>query len=577
MKGLLRILTFILIFFSFTVSYCYDTQTENDDLKTIKLSYGLPMNITPNLSGNFGELRSNHLHSGIDFKTQKRTGIPVYSIEKGWVSRIRISTWGLGYAIYIDHPDGKTSLYAHLERLASPFDSIAKNLQYKIENFELDTTFSDKNLTVTKGQLIAHSGNSGVSSAPHMHFEIRNTITEDPQDPLIWFSDRIPDSRKPDIRGLSIYAIGNDGILSNNLKKKNINTVYKADGSFAPADTFPCAWGNIGIGIKAFDLMDNNSNIYGIQSLKLFCDDKNIFSFDISSFSFSETRYINAMIDYEAWYRSRSLVMKSWLEPGNNLSVLKADSKRGIVNINEERDYKFRYVLSDRSGNESVSEFTVKGRKMPVPVAATKGTFIDCSVSNIFRDNGFELNIPKGMLYDNLDFIFSRAKSVYKSDLFKLHTPVVPIHGYIKMKIKVDDIRAVEDGRLFVAKINANGRSQNMGGVLSNGWIEASIREFGTYTVKIDTVSPKITPIYIENSVKNRLFRIRITDDASGIKSWRGTIDGHWVMFEYDYKKAQLKYVFDDTRLGKNMDHILTLSVEDACGNVSKFDHKFHY
>jgi hypothetical protein len=580
MRYISRILTLLVILFSFTVSSSQEglTRKQSNELAEIhNRPFCLPMRIVPVLSGNFGELRSNHFHSGLDFKTQKSIGIPVYAVEDGWISRIRISSWGLGYSLYISHPDGYTSLYAHLDRYAQPFDSIARSQQYEIEQFELDSIYEKGKYPVKKGQLIAYSGNSGISSAPHLHFEIRETKTGETMDPLLWYSDSIPDKTKPSIRGIAIFACNKEGNLAGNLKKKNVQTVKTANGNYVLKDSLPAAWGKIGLGIKAYDLMDNTSNIYGVRLVRLYMDDKEIFSQNLSHFSFSETRYINSIIDYEAWIKSRSLVMKSFLEPGNHVSFCAKDENRGYINIADEKNYNFRYELSDRAGNTTEIRFSVKGKKMPVMNTSDSGILMRYFKPNSFKTKDIELYIPLGTLYDDLNFNYFLEPSKNISGIFHINDSYIPIQQCIKAKFRINVDTIASKRTYYLAMKNRYGRFQYYGGHYENGWIMADIREFGTYTIMNDDVSPKITPLNLENSVKNRLFRIQVTDNASGLKSWRGTIDGKWILLTYNYKTAQLKYVFDDSRLTNSKRHIFHLEVTDACGNRSELDYTFLY
>lgn len=537
----------------------------------------LPMRISPNLSGNFGELRNNHFHSGIDFKTEKRIGIPVYSVCEGWISRIRAGAYGFGYALYISHPNGFTSVYGHLDRYAFPFDSICKEMQYETENFELDTLLKKGEYPVSKNQLIAYSGNSGSSSAPHLHFEIRNSDTEETIDPLNWYSDLIPDKKQPAIKEIYVYAISDSGVLNGGLKKKSSPALMNANGTWILKNTLPDVWGKIGIGIKAYDLMDNNTNIYGVKKISLYLDDIKIYSHDVNIFSFYQTRYVNSVIDYEVWKRSRSFVMKSFIEPGNNLSFYEKYPLNGYVYINEERIYNFRYVLNDNAGNTSEISFAVKGKKMSIPEKESNGFEMSIWKPNQFNTYNFELIIPIGNLYNDLDFRFNEEPSPYYSNIFRLHDEYVPLHQNVNARFRLNTDTLSQKKSYYLAKKSSSGVYQYVGGKYDNGWIRADIREFGTYTVKADMVSPKITPLNLESSPKNRLFRIRITDDASGIKYWRGTIDGKWALFSYNIKAARLEYSFDDTRLQKNSEHLLQLIVVDACGNKSDFEYKFHY
>jgi len=550
--------TFLLLFISFLLSLSSYGQKE----------FRLPMKIAPHLSGNFGELRSNHFHSGIDFKTQKRIGIPVYSIGDGWVSRIRISAWGFGYAIYIDHPNGFTSVYAHLDKYASPIEKVAVQMQYERKSFELDTLLPVNKIKVTSGQLIAYSGNSGTSSAPHLHFEIRDTKTEETIDPLKWFQNEIKDNIKPTINEVVIYQFkGHDLNILNSAKTRqtisNFNQI--------------CKPGLVGIGIKAFDHMNYNTNLYGVKRVRLFMNNHEIYNHNIDRFAFSDTRYLNSMIDYQEWNRNKSLIIKCFIEPGNKLSFYGRSKENGYLNIEAGKTYKFKLELSDLAGNKTETAFTLTGSENQTSQFDVQNNLMEHWKPNNYRNDVFELYIPAGSFYTDIDFEFSKEKSQHHSDIFHIHNSHTPIHNYIKARFKLNTDTLKNKRAYYLAKKAVNGRFLYFGGKYLKGWIYADIRDFGTYTIMSDTVSPKITPINIENSVKNRLIRIRISDNASGIKSWLGTIDGNWVLFKYDIKTSRLNYLFDDSRLKKGQNHILKLVVFDSCGNKSEFEYTFYY
>ena len=316
-RNLLLISCLLLIILAVSIGQTLKKPTEDTSgsLST-HLRFELPMRIAPVLSGNFGEIRSNHFHSGLDFKTEKRTGIPVYAVADGWISRIRIEAYGFGYALYLDHPSGYTSVYAHLDRYAPYIDSLAKALQYRAESFELDTLFPHKRFTVKEGQLIAYSGSSGSSSAPHLHFEIRDTPSEDVLDPLIWYGNRISDTLAPRIRQVTLFAYNNQGIIQGGRQRYSVTTIEQ-DSICMLKDTFPAACGTLGLGIKAYDYMDNTTNTYGVWSIKLYKNNNLLYSRQMDRFAFSDTRYVNATIDYNDWKKNNSIVMRSYLLPGN--------------------------------------------------------------------------------------------------------------------------------------------------------------------------------------------------------------------------------------------------------------------
>jgi len=538
--------------------------------------FDLPMHIPALLSGNFGELRNNHFHSGLDFKTQGGIGRPVYAPADGWVSRIRISAYGFGYALYVDHPNGFTTVYGHLSRYSLPIDSYAKELQYKNEQFELDTIIKRGKIPVKRGQIIAYSGNSGGSVAPHLHFEIRDTKTEETIDPLIWFSNRLRDNIAPRCQLIAMYALEDEGVMSSGANRATISTTEKAKGTWSLIGKAPTAWGKIGLGLKAYDYMNQTSNTYGVCLIRLFLENEEIFRQDLSHFSFAQTRYINSLTDYEAWLKNDIFIMKSFLDPGNKLNVYPLIKNRGYINIDEEKIYHFRYELRDRAGNISEIRFDIQGKKQAIPKARQGNNPMNLWFPNHFIRKDIELSIPIGTLCKNIDFKYEQESSSGYSDIYKLHNIYTPLYQAIPVLIRIQKDILPNKKSYYLAKQDKYGHYKYSGGTYSKGMIQANIREFGNYTVMADTVSPKITGINLENAVKNRLFRIRIYDYLSGIQSWRGTIDGVWVLFEYDYKTATLTYKFDN-RLTKEKNHKLILNVKDACGNENCLEYQFYY
>ncbi|MCC8147214.1 MAG: M23 family metallopeptidase, partial [Bacteroidales bacterium] len=251
-----------------------------------------PLDIPLYLSGNFGELRANHFHSGIDFKTQGVTGLPVKSVKEGYISRISVSPYGYGNALYIDHPDGTTSVYAHLDRFTPDIESVVRDSQYVKETFAVNLFFSPDQLSIAKGEKIAYSGNTGSSGGPHVHFEIRETQTEMPLDPLPFYKDKIKDTRPPEIRGLMIFPQFNKGVVNGNTNNQEVELIKNSSGQMIVKDKIT-AWGEIGVGIKAYDRMNETSNIYGVNEIILKVDGEEVYHSIMDKFSFDKTRYLN--------------------------------------------------------------------------------------------------------------------------------------------------------------------------------------------------------------------------------------------------------------------------------------------
>ncbi|HET9572079.1 MAG TPA: M23 family metallopeptidase [Bacteroidales bacterium] len=539
-------------------------------------AFDLPLHISPELAGGFAELRVNHLHSGVDFKTLKRVGLPIYAPADGWVSRIRISSFGFGYALYLDHANGFTTVYGHLQTYAEPIATYASNLQYKQERFELDTLLPVRRIPVRKGQLIAYSGNSGISAAPHLHFEIRDSRTEETLDPLLWYSDRVKDNLAPKPQKVALYAIDGEGVLSTG-QSKAIVPVFKNKRGEWTVGALPTAWGKIGLGLNAYDYMDNNSNQYGICSIRLFLNEELIFQQDLSRFNFEQVRYANSLMDYETMLRHHVWIMKSFVDPGNRLNVYPSLKDWGYVIINEQKKYSFRYELMDRAGNATVFNVVVQGQKRPIPRKSFTGKKMIFWVPNYFSNTDVKLEIPAGTLYNTLDFQFSQTKDTGYSDLFNIHNAFTPLHQPIQAKFRIQKDVLADKKHYYLAKVAINGVTSFVPSNYVNGWLEADLKEFGKYKVLSDTIMPKISAPNIESVGKNNVIRIRIADNASGIKDWRGSIDGKWALFSLDGKSGWLSCVLDSNRVVPGQNHELRLFVKDGCGNENHLSSTFSW
>lgn len=539
-------------------------------------AFDLPMRIKPELAGCFAELRFNHFHSGIDFKTQHAVGYPIYAPADGWVSRIRVSSFGFGYALYLDHDNGFTTVYGHLQEYAKPIAEITEQMQYKRESFELDTLLPARRVPVRKGQLIAYSGNSGQSAAPHLHFEIRDTKTEETIDPLLWYSDRIKDNVAPKPTKIALYAIEEEGVLSSGSWKALASVTKNKRGEWVTG-VLPTAWGKVGLGVNAYDFMDNNSNQYGICSIRLFQDEELIFQQDLSRFNFDQTRYVNSLVDYETVQRNRTWIMKSFVDPGNRLKVYPSLKDGGYVTINEQKKYSFRYELMDRAGNATVFSFFVQGQKRSIPKKVYSGKKLVFWVPNYFSQTDCKLDFPAGAFYRTLDFQYEQVPDTGYSDVFKIHHPTTPLQLPIQARFRLHKDILTNKRQYYLAKIAENGQKSFIASTYVNGWMEADLKDFGSYKVLSDTILPKISAATIERIAKNDVIRIRIADNATGIKSWRGSIDGKWALFALDGKSGWLRCILDSNRVETNRVHELQLSVKDACGNESRYATTFSW
>lgn len=543
-----------------------------------------PLDIPLYLSGNFGELRSNHFHAGLDIKTQGVEGQKVYAIADGYVSRIKVSPYGYGTALYVTHPNGFTSVYGHLKKYNETIEKVVKAYQYQKEQFSVQIFPPPYQLQVKKGDVIAYSGNSGGSGGPHLHFEIRNTKTEHPYNPLFFGFD-IKDNVNPDIYAVTIYPLNDSSFINGSNRKKRIKA-KGANGIYRFISNSPInLYGEFGFGIETVDRMSGTENTYGLHNIKLSYDSKPIYEHQIDEFAFHEGRYINSYLDYETYIKKRKRVQKSFIQKGNRLRIYKQLENKGTVSIRDGKEHVLKYTVSDLNGNNSSIQFKVSGNSTKIPSqaqlkqGAPKVKFFPYNQRNTFVEDSLLLDLPKGVLYDDLYFEYQKtgALSNTVSPVYWLHNHYTPLHSYITISIKGSHLSASQRNKALIVSTVDRKHLYAEGGKWKGDNISAKTRSFGGYAIALDSIAPKITPINIyanANMSKKWSISLKITDNLSGIGSYRGTIDGKWVLMEYDAKNDKLSYFFDDERL-KSGQHVFQLVVKDKVGNKKIYKANF--
>lgn len=535
--------------------------------------YSNPVDVPIALSGGFGELRANHFHSGIDYKTLQVINKPIYSIADGYVSRISVSPSGYGLALYVTHEDtGHTSVYAHLNSFADNIAAYVRKQQYEKETFRIELYPEKDMFPVTKGQQIALSGNTGSSGGPHLHFEVRDAITQDPLDPLDFFKHTVLDTQKPDLRRISFYPQLGKGVINGSNEPIRINIAKNNQGTPLAFGQTIRAWGKIGVGVEAYDKMNGQHNIYGIKHVRLFVDEKKHFSQTIGRYSFSNTSMLNALIDYEDWRKRRTFLMKSFVLPGNKLNFYDAVDN-GYININEERNYRMRYELEDYHGNVLTYSFVIEGVKQDIAVPEDKGYYMSYIFRNYFVDSDFVLDIPRDNLYEDVFYYHNKISSdEYLSDIYKINDKPVPLHNSAKMwiKLKVDTLANKKQYGI----VDVTGRMSWVGGIYKNGGVETSIGELGKqYAISYDNVLPVITPVNAASWKSNRKIQVRLSDNLSGIAHFRGTINGEYVLFKHDMKSPVYTYTFDEVVAKQSGALHFEFVVTDGAGNVARYEY----
>lgn len=531
-----------------------------------------PLGIPLILSANFGELRPDHFHSGLDFKTRGSIGYKVYAADEGYVSRIAISPWGYGKAIYIDHPSGYTTVYAHLDAFVGAIADTVARVQYTCESYAIDTTFAPGVLPVTRGMYIALSGNSGSSGGPHLHFEVRHTATESPIDPLPWYKHLIEDNRAPEPRSIALYR--HDAAYEGTPVPKSVSALEATETHLYKASTPFTAWGRVSLGIKAYDRMNETTNIYGVRKVRCWVDDLLIFSSTIDSITFAETRYINSLIDYHELRSNKgSTIMRTALLPGNKLSTIyDAMPADGTFVIDEERAYNCRYELVDGYGNTTQVSCVINGKSTQYKPQQPEGVFFDYLHDNEYATEDMNIHVPMGALYDNLYFEHSSVENAqYYSHIHKIHNRTVPLQKWCDVAIKLT-CDTLPDNKYYVVNI-ANNKKSPVKGKYESGWYEFRVRTLGSYAVAVDTIAPVITPLDSQKWAEKGEVAFKITDKGSGIDTYRAEMNGNFCLFEYDAKRNKLSCELADTPFKKGEKYNLKLTVTDCCGNVEVIEH----
>ena len=535
-------------------------------------AFRAPLDIPLILSGTFGELRSNHFHAGIDIKTQKRTGLPVYAIGDGTVSRIKVSLWGYGKALYVAHPNGYTSVYAHLKNFGPEIETYIKQVQYAQKSYEVEVFPDYGELNVKKGELIAYTGNTGGSSGPHLHFEIRNSLTEKPTNPLL-YGIEVKDNTKPVINAIYGYPLSDGAQVNSQVSKVQIPIIRQKDGSYVANTVY--ANGTIGLGINAYDRQDLATNRNGLFSVQQRVDGRLITDFDFETFSFSETRYINTFIDYDHFGKYRQRIQLFYKAEGNELGIYNTLVNEGKLNIRPGVTYRVEVLLRDVEGNETRVFIPIEGRRSEVPPApdpAPKGQFIMASKPNNFDLEGAKVYFPANTFYK--DFY---ANLVPGKDTVTIHNNRIAAHRNFTVTFDTSKIPESERKKMFIARLDRKGKPNYMKTYKRGNTFTTRTRSLGTFTLAKDTAAPRIRAKNFKDKqwlTNYHYLSLRISDDLSGIKSYNATLNGQWILMEYEPKTKTITYNFDDKILNTTQCD-LRVEVTDNVGNTSYFRSEF--
>ena len=530
--------------------------------------FGSPVNYPISLAGNFGEPRPNHFHGGVDVKTDGVEGKAIFSIGDGYVSHVSVGYDGFGNAVYVHHPEGYTSVYCHLKIFTPAIKAMVRKWQYVNKQSTGDIWFKPTDLPVAKGQLIAISGNSGASEAPHLHLELHETRSGDMLDPLDFIGHHVKDALPPMAHGFMAYPVSGEGVFNNNPGKSSHSfSSHNLSNKFT-------AWGKVGFGIWANDYMEITYNRYGVKKTELLVDGKSVFKSNVNRIPYEKTVQVNAWGDHEHFLRYNVWYMHSFLYPGMGLQMLSADKNKGIVNFNQERDYHIEYVLTDFKGNTSRYTFTVTGQKRAFAPQRQASTLRSVywnrpyalqteGVQLLIRPNSVANAITLTPTISCKDDALSNA-CTFTNNAERLFRPA-RISLKLTKKVK-DTSKLYISGRGYVTRY--------LGGTYEKGWVTANMRDLHLqYSIEYDDEPPIVSPVGQGNWNATKTIKLGLTDAKSGVDTYQGYIDGQFVLFEDVPLSPWVACRLAETpikRMGKQ--RRLTFFATDNQGNKRRFE-----
>lgn len=546
-----------------------------------------PLGIPISLAGTFGEIRSNHFHTGLDIRTDGKEGLPVRAAAAGYVCRINVSAYGYGNALYIKHPNGLLTVYGHLNRYNATIAAYVKKKQYELQKFAVDLYPQPQDFAVRQGDTVAFSGSTGAAEGPHLHFEIRDDKTEDPLNPFL-FGFASADGLPPVIAGICIYPLNDSANVDESNLPVYLKTVKKEGGyTLASAQqigeaTAPIiAYGNIGIGIRTYDVAEGSENHNGPYSEVLTDGNDTIYYSRMDRLSFASIRYVNGHVDYEAFKRMHETFENSYLHDNDKLDIYKKIVNRGIIRFKHGRLHHLKYIVSDFQGNSSKLSFDIKGEPAVGTIYADTIRYL----ANInwkkpfdYSYKGMSIHIPADALFQNLWFYCSESATNLHAlcPVYHIVSEYVPLNtGYT---LQLTPAANLPDSLLHKAVIvQVNGeRVSSAGGKYENGRITTHPKSFGDFSIMLDLSRPIIKPVNIykdKDMSRSEAIEFQISDNLSGIAGYNAYVDGKWILMEFNPKRDMIYYTFDEhVQEGK---HHLKLVVADNVGNTNTYETDF--
>ena len=555
--------------------------------------YRSPLDIPLRLISGFGDIRTDHFHAGYDISTQNKSQ-PLYAIEEGYVSRFKVSNTGFGNAIYINHPDGYQSVYAHMQKFSDLLDSIAKKILFEKKRYDFDTILTNKSVYIKKGELIGYSGTTGHSSGHHLHFEIRDHLSEKVMNP--WFLGFFEhDSVSPEIWSVQIFPGNKSAVINQQNKPLMISLLPESSKSkkeIPKKNKMPEVSGWIGFGFKGGDKISEADNPMAIYDMKLEIDSQQVFHARFDEFEFNDTRCVNGFIDYPARIKSGDRIIRCVVPDHNMVGIYRSNKHQGYFYFQENRVYNIRFILTDKAGNSKIQDFQVQGsaptetdQKNSVKEA---GFLVIPGKQETIVGDGFQAIIGSESIFDTTSIAFSETKLKNAcSNEFSLGETTIGLNKPIIIRFKPILTSPESKNKLVIVRSSGN-TSTGIGSTWNQEWIEGLTKRFGKFRVVEDHSGPVIKMI-IQNPEKPKPVKGKkrkksatlkpqlpaakgrlaffVKDSQAGVKDIRAYLNGKWVLLEPGDNEGQLDFIFP-----KELDegqYTFRLEATDNLGNLS--------
>jgi hypothetical protein len=523
-------------------------------------AYIWPIDSPRVITGNYGELRPNHFHAGLDFSTNGKINYPVYAIADGYVSRVKVSSEGYGRCVYVTHPDGKVSVYGHLNSFNEQIAAMVKKEQYSKQSFDIEIYPKPGDLPIKKKQSLGFSGNSGGSTGPHLHFELRDARSEIPLNPMEYFN--VQDNIPPVIESVAFYN------LADTCSPKFLNAFKikkgKKDTLFIDKDSIILNQGILGFAFSGYDQYTPKGNPNNIFGAKVYLDNHLLYSHTLDNISFDDARFVNEFSETVEKFKYQKCFMPTLYPP----NLYERRPTKGRILLSDTNFHKLKLSVIDENANERVLVITFKTRKLNFfgEPSIKSDVFVDCTSDFMISKNKLQIYIPANTLFYSTGLIFENTLEntgkiiILPTDANLKSTSIIGFEVPQKYKRNKD-------------KLVLKSGSSVLSPIVNHDSVFYSVRNFGWFLIDQDTVAPKVktalSDAQISKTKKYNSFSFQVADNLSGLRKYNVYIDDKWILGEYDAKSDMITYNFDENTPKGPLN--FKVEAEDKVGNRTVF------